>query len=69
VRGSEAEQPAEQGDELLQGEALPQAGRLSTLLDSAAERVPGAGAVAGELAQGVCVCVLCFCADGTLENW
>lgn len=35
---------------------MPQAGRLATLLDSAAERVPGAGAVAGELAQGVYVC-------------
>ena len=54
VRGSEAEQPAEQGDELLQGEALSQAGGLATLLDSAAPRVPGSGAVAGELAQGVC---------------
>jgi len=59
VRGSEAEQPAEQGNELLQGEALSQAGRVATLLDSAAGRVPGAGAVAGELAQGVwCVFVL-----------
>lgn len=54
MRGSEAEQPAEQGDELLQGEALSQAGRVATLLDSAAEGLPGAGAVAGELAQGVC---------------
>ncbi|QCD85705.1 hypothetical protein DEO72_LG3g225 [Vigna unguiculata] len=35
LRGAEAGQPVEQGDELLQGETLPQGGRLATLLDVA----------------------------------
>lgn len=46
VRGSEAEQPTEQGDKLMQGEALSQAERVAM--------VTGCRVVAEELAQGVC---------------
>jgi len=61
MRGSAAQQPAQQGDELLPREALPAARDLAALPRSAAEGIQGAGAVAGELAQGTgnaeCCCL------------
>ena len=46
VRGPEAQQPIEQGDELLQGEALPAAAGHAPLPCPAAQRLPNSGAVA-----------------------
>ena len=53
VRGSAAQQPAQQGDELLPREALPTARDHAALPRSAAEGIQGAGEVAGEPAQGM----------------
>jgi hypothetical protein len=60
LRGPQAEQPAEQGNELLQRAALPPAGGDTALSDPTARWIQDSGAVARELAQGNWACLTLF---------
>jgi hypothetical protein len=60
LRGPQAEQAAEQGNELLQRAPLPPAGGDTALSDPTARWIQDSGAVARELAQGNWVCLTLF---------